>query len=111
MIKMVGNVYKILGKNRLRALGFDISKGKPTRQQAVILNKAEEEMPSTSDVLRRMTSSSKKLRRMWKEARRISSSNSRENPLWIYPMCELLDLDKQFISIRGLLRVEVAKKV
>ena len=40
----------ILGKNRLHKLGFDIPWGKVTARQAVMLNKAEEEMPSTSDV-------------------------------------------------------------
>ena len=45
-------MYKIFDKNRLRALGFNTSKGKPTRQQAVALNKAEETMPFTSDVAR-----------------------------------------------------------
>ena len=50
-IKKVGEIYKILGKNRLRALGFDISKGEVTHQEAVALNKAEEEMPSLSEGL------------------------------------------------------------
>ena len=40
----------ILGKNRLRDLDFDIPSSKVTAQLAIILNKAEEEVPSTSDV-------------------------------------------------------------
>ena len=40
----------ILGKKRLRNLSFDISKGKVTAREAVMLNKVEEEMPSVSDV-------------------------------------------------------------
>ena len=40
----------ILGKNRLRRLGFNISVGKVTAQQAVMLNKAAEELPSESDI-------------------------------------------------------------
>ena len=40
----------ILGKNRLRRLGFNIPLGKLTAQQAVMLNKAAEELPSESDI-------------------------------------------------------------
>ena len=40
----------ILGKNRLRNLGFDIPRGKVTARQAVMLNKAAEELPSESDI-------------------------------------------------------------
>ena len=40
----------ILGKNRLRRLGFNIPVGKLTAQQAVMLNKAAEELPSESDI-------------------------------------------------------------
>ena len=43
---------KIFGKNRLCGLGFDIPISKPTDQQAVMLNKTEEELPSTSDVVK-----------------------------------------------------------
>ena len=39
----------ILDKNRLHRLGFNIPVGKVTAQQAVILNKAAEELASASD--------------------------------------------------------------
>ena len=40
----------ILGKGGLRNLGFDIPRGKVTAQQAVMLNKTAEELPSVSDI-------------------------------------------------------------
>ena len=40
----------ILGNNRLRRLGFNIPVGKVTAWQAVMLNKAAEELPSESDI-------------------------------------------------------------
>ena len=40
----------ILGKNRLRRLGFNIPVGKLTARQAVMLTKAAEELPSESDI-------------------------------------------------------------
>ena len=49
-LKSVGMIADILGKNRLRRLGFNIPVGKLTVQQAVMLNKAAEELPSESDI-------------------------------------------------------------
>ena len=40
----------ISGKNRLCRLGFYIPVGKLTAQQAVMLNKAKEELPSETDI-------------------------------------------------------------
>ena len=40
----------MLGENRLRRLGFNIPVWKVTARQAVMLNKAAEELPSASDV-------------------------------------------------------------
>ena len=52
VLKLVGMLADILGKGGLRNLGFDIPKGKVTAQQAVMLNKAAEELPSESDITR-----------------------------------------------------------
>ena len=52
VLKPVGMLADILGKNRLRNLGFDIPRGKVTARQAVMLNKAAEELPSESDITR-----------------------------------------------------------
>ena len=49
-LKSVGMLTDILGKNRLRRLGFDIPVGKVTAWLAVMLNKAAEELPSASDI-------------------------------------------------------------
>ena len=49
-LKSVGMLADILGKNRLRRLGFHIPVGKVTARQAVMLNKAAEELPSESDI-------------------------------------------------------------
>ena len=45
-LKSVGMLADVLGKNRLRRLGFNIPVGKVTAWQAVMLNKAAEELPS-----------------------------------------------------------------
>ena len=49
-LKSVGMLADILGKNRLRRLGFNIPVGRITARQAVMLNKAAEELPSESDI-------------------------------------------------------------
>ena len=49
-LKLVGEIAEILGKNRLSNLGFDIPKDKLTAQQAVMLSRVKEELPSTSDI-------------------------------------------------------------
>ena len=50
MLKPAGMLADILGKGGLHSLGFDIPKGKLTAWQAVMLNKAAEELPSESDI-------------------------------------------------------------
>ena len=52
VLKSVGMSADILGKNGLRRLGFNIPVGRITAQQAVMLNKAAEELPSESDITR-----------------------------------------------------------
>ena len=66
-----------------------------------MLNRVEEEMPSTSNIAEADDI----------ELQRISLCNLRANPWRILPMHELLGLDKQLRSITGSLKVEVAEKV
>ena len=49
-LKSVGMLADILGKNRLRRLGLNIPVGRITAWQAVMLNKAAEELPPVSDI-------------------------------------------------------------
>ena len=109
-LRSAGVIVEILGKNRLRDLGFDIPKGKLTAQQATLLNRAGEELHSESDIAKADDIE-------WQEitenaSRSIENLNQqlggdRED----LPMRELLGLDKQLRRIRGSLKVEVAKKV
>ena len=49
-LRSVKEIEKILGKKGLHNLGFDIPMGKVIDQQAVMLNRVEEELPSASEV-------------------------------------------------------------
>ena len=112
VLKLVGMFSDILGKGGLRNLGFDIPGGKVTARQAVMLNKAAEELPSESDITK---ADDIELQQIVEKALGIISQikdfqTDRED-LFEHPMRELLGLDKQLRHIRGSLKVEVAKKV
>ena len=109
-LKSVGMLAAILDKNRLRRLGFNIPVGRVTARQAVMLNKAAEELPSESDITK-----ADELQEIAEKASSIISQikdvQTDTKDLFEYPLRELLGLDKQLRIIRGSLKVEVAKKV
>ena len=111
-LRSFGEIEKILDRERLHNLGSDIPVGgKVTPRQAVMLNKAEEELPSTSQVA---IADDIELQEITENASRSTENLTvqlEEESSKDLPMHELLLLDKQLKSIRGLLRVEVEKKV
>ena len=111
-LKSVGMLADILGKNRLRRLGFNILVGKLTAWQDVMLNKAAEELPSESDITK---ADDIELQEIVEKASGIISQikdvQTDTADLFKHPGLELLGLDKQLRSISGSLKVEVAKKV
>ena len=111
-LKSFGMLADVLGKNRLRRLGFNITVGKLTARQAVMLNKAAEELPSESDIT---NADDIELQEIAEKASGIISQikdvQTVTEDLFKHPLRELLGLDKQLRSIRGSLKVEVAKKV
>ena len=102
----------ILGKNRLRRLDFNIPVGSITARQAVMLNKAAEELPSESDITKvddiEVQENAEKASGINSQFKDIQTDTE---DLFKHPLRELLGLDKQLRSIRGSLKVEVAKKV
>ena len=109
MLKLVGMLADILGKNRLRNLGFDIPRGKVTARQAVMLNKAAEELPSESNITK---ADDIELQEIVERASGIISQikdvQTDTEDLFENPLRELLGLHKQLRTIRGSLKVEVA---
>ena len=110
-LKSVGMIADILGKKRLHRLSFNIPVGKITAHQAALLNKAAEELPSESDIT---GADDIELQEIAEKATDIISQikdvQTDTDDLFEHPLRELLGLDKQLRSIRGLLKVEVAKK-
>ena len=102
----------ILGKNRLRKLGFNIPVGKLTAQQAIMLNKAAEELTSESDITKADDIEFQEItEKVLGIVSQIKDVQTDTDDLFKHPLCELIGLDKQLRSIRGSLKVEVAKKV
>ena len=116
VLKSVVMIADILGKGGLRSLGFDIPRGKVTAWQAVVLNKATEELPSESDITRAddielQEIADKAMKSTEDLISHLNDQQSQTDELFEHPLQELLGLDTQLRSIRGLLKVEIAKKV
>ena len=111
-LKSVGMLADILGKNRLCRLGFNIPVGRITACKAVMPNKAAEELPSESDIT---GVDDIELQEIVEKALGIISQikdvKTDTEDLFENPLCESLGLDKLLRSIRGSLKLEVAKKV
>ena len=111
-LKSVGMIADILGKNRLRRLGFNLPVCKLTARQAVMLNKAAEELPSESDITKvddiELQGIAEKALGILSQIKDVQTDTE---DLFEHPLRELLGLDKQLRSIRSSLKVEVAKKV
>ena len=114
-VKSVGMLADILGKGGLCSLGFDIPRGKLMARHAVMLNETQEELPSESDITR---ADDKELQEIAGKASKSMEDlivqmrhyQSQMDDLFKHPLHELLGLDSQLRSIRGLLKVEVAKR-
>ena len=111
-LKSAKEIMKILGKEGLHDLDFNISKGKVTSRQAAMLNKVEEEIPYASDVdkvgdieLQEIVKSTEDL------IFQIKDAQTDTDELFEHPLRELLGLNTQLRTIQGSLKVEVAKKL
>ena len=95
MLKLVGMLVDILGKNRLCNLRFNIPRGKVTVRQAVMLNKAAEQLPSESHITR---ADDMELQEIAEKALGIISQikdvQTDTEDLFEHPLQELLGLDK-----------------
>ena len=95
-LKSVGMLVDILGKNRLRRLGFNMPVSKVTARQAVMLNKAAEELPSESDMTK---ADDMELQEIVEKALGIISQikdvQTDTGDLFENPLRKLLGLDKQ----------------
>ena len=111
-LKSAEETMKILGKEGLRDLDFNASKGKVTARQAAMLNKMEEEIHSASDVDKAGDIVIQEIAKSMEDLIfQIKDVQTDTYDLFEHPLQELLGLDTQLRSIRGSLKAEVTKKV
>ena len=107
-LKPYKSLIKISGKNRIYNLGFNVSEWPLSRA----LNKSQEELPSASDIT---GADDIELQEIAEKALDITSQikdvQTDTDELFEHPLWELLSLDAQLRTIRGSLKVEVAKQV
>ena len=100
-LRLVSTIVGILDKEGLCNLGFDIPRNSEVMvRQAIMLNRVEEELPSTSDV---------ELQEIMDDL--IAQFDEPPGDSFEHPLHEFLGLDKELSSIRGSLKVETVKKV
>ena len=120
-LRATGTIADRIGKDGLSDLGFDIPIGKITARQAVMLNKIQEELPSSSKITKssdveleeitgNIANSTEDLISMLRQ-QSVDHETTQTGDLFEYPVRELLGLDKALRNIRGGLQEEVAKKV
>ena len=103
---------KILFKEGLHKLEFNVSKGKVTSRQAEMLNKVEEEIPSVSDVDKADDIELQEIAKSIEDLIfQIEDVQTDTDDLFEHRLRELRGLDAQLRTIRGSLKVEVAKKL
>ena len=115
-LKPYKSLIKTLGKNRIYNLGFDVSEWPLSRKQEVALNKAAEELPSASDitgadVIELQEIAEKASKSTEDIISQIKEVQTDTDEIFEHPLRELLGLDKQLRTIRGSLKVEVAKRL
>ena len=100
-----------MGKKRFNKLSFSIPRGKATVRQFAMLNRAEEELPSESDITKADDTELQEITENASRSMENLNQQLEDESSGDLPMQELLGLDKQLRSIRGSLKAEVAKKV
>ena len=99
-LKPYKSLIRILGKNRIYNLGFDVSEWSLSRKQAVALNKAQEELPSASDITKadgiELQEIAEKASKSTEDIiSQIKDVQTDTDELLEHPLRELLGLDKQ----------------
>ena len=111
-LKTIGVIADTLGIRGLREMGYNIAKTNLKPRFVLDLLEKQAELPSSSEIAK---ADDIELEEIAEKASDIISQikdvQTDTDDLFEHPLRELLGLDKQLRSIRGSLKVEVAKKV
>ena len=110
-LKTVGVIADTLGIRGLREMGYNITKTNLKPRFVLDLMEKQAELPSSSEIASTDEIELEEIVKSTEDLIFKINNQSQTDELFEHPLRELLGLDKQLRSIRGSLKVEVAKKV
>ena len=110
-LKTIGVIADTLGIRGLREMDYNITKIKLKPRFVLDLLEKQAELPSLSEVAKADTIELEEIAKSTEDLIYQINNQMQTDDLFEHPLRELLGLDKQLRSIRGSLKVEVAKKV
>ena len=110
-LKMIGIIADTLGIRGLREMGYNITKTNLKPRFVLDLMEKQAELPSIHEIAGVDEIELEEIVKSTEDLIFQINSQSQTDELFEHLLHELLGLDEQFRSIRGSLKVEVAKKV
>ena len=110
-LKTIGVIADTLGIRVLQEMGHNITKTNLQPRFVLDLLEKQAELPSLSEIAKADTIELKEIAKSTEDLIYQINNQTQTDDLLEHPLRELLGLDKQLRSIRGSLKVEVAKKV
>ena len=110
-LKTIGIIADTLGIGGLREMGYNISKTNLKPQFVLDLMEKQAKLPSIREIAGADEIELEEIAKSTEDLIFQINSQSQTDELFEHPLHDLLGLDKQLRSIRGSLKVEVAKKL
>ena len=110
-LKTIGVIEDTLGIGGLQEMGYSISKANLKPQFVLDLMEKEAQLPSIHEIAGADEIELEEIAKSTEDLIFQINNQSQTDELFEHPLWELLGLDKQLRSIRGSLKVELAKKV
>ena len=110
-LKTIGIIADTLGIRGLREMGYNIAKTNLKPRFVLDLLEKQAKLPSSSEIAKSDEMELEEIVKSTDDLIYQINEQTQTDDLLENPLSELLGLDKQLRSIRGSLKVEVAKKV
>ena len=110
-LKTIGVIADTLGIRGLREMGYNITKTNLKPRFVLDLFEKQAELPSSSEIANADEIELEEIAKSTEDLISQINNQTQTDDLLEYPLRELLGLDKQLRTIRGSLKIEVAKKV
>ena len=110
-LKTIGVIADTFGIRGLQEMGYNISKTNLKPRFVLGLMEKQAQLPSIHEIAVAYEIELEEITKSTEDLIFQINSQSQTDKLFEHPLCELLGLDAQLRSIRGSLKVEVAKKV